>query len=213
MYNSDGVLTFSIGAFAPGVTVQKATNRLLAIDGGIKWHSLAANGQYYFRRVNDFLADGPMPISSTFDHGGELSVSYFVAPKTLMLYGHTSGIVGQFGNPSEYSGGFQVVFRPDQPVWLQGGAPRVYKPLMPGQLPCIPEAWTFGRRRFRQSSVSDICGLLEERIATRLGPGHLVDFIAIVALNAEPGTRKKSRCTETTETGSRLSNASPIEGV
>ncbi|HZN78921.1 MAG TPA: hypothetical protein VFC01_04400, partial [Mycobacterium sp.] len=35
LYNSDGVLTFSTGAFAPGVTVDKATYRMWAIDGGL----------------------------------------------------------------------------------------------------------------------------------------------------------------------------------
>ena len=30
-------------------------------------------------------AGGPLPISSTFDHGGELSASHFVISKKLML--------------------------------------------------------------------------------------------------------------------------------
>ena len=127
MHNSDGVLTFSTGAFAPGVTLDKATYRMSAIDGGIKWQGLAVNGQYYFRWVNDFVADGPLPISSTFDHGGELSASYFVVPKKWMLYGRTSGIFGQFGNSSEYAGGFKWYFVPTQRVWLQGEALRIYK--------------------------------------------------------------------------------------
>src|SRR5688572_16110168 len=51
LYNSDGVLTFATGAFAPGVTAEEATYRLWAIDGGIKWNGLAVNGQYFFRWV------------------------------------------------------------------------------------------------------------------------------------------------------------------
>jgi hypothetical protein len=127
MHNSDGVLTFSTGAFAPGVTLDLATYRMLAIDGGIKWQGLAVNGQYYFRWVNDFVADGPLPLSSTFDQGGELSVSYFVVPKKWMVYGRTSGILGQFGNSSEYAGGFKWYFVPTQRVWFQGEALRLYK--------------------------------------------------------------------------------------
>ena len=34
MYNSDGVLTFSTGAFAPGVTVDEATYEMWAVDCG-----------------------------------------------------------------------------------------------------------------------------------------------------------------------------------
>ena len=47
LYNSDGVLTFSTGAFAPGVTVDQATYKMWAVDGGIKWNGLAVNGQYF----------------------------------------------------------------------------------------------------------------------------------------------------------------------
>ena len=86
LYNSDGVLTFSTGAFAPGVTVDTALYRMSAIDGGIKYNGLAVNGQYYMRWLNDFVADGPIPVTSTFDHGYELSASYFVIPKKLLVY-------------------------------------------------------------------------------------------------------------------------------
>lgn len=120
MHNSDGVLTFATGAFAIGVTLQEATYRMWAIDGGIKWRGLAVNSQYYFRWLDDFLADGPLPISSTFDHGGELSVSKFVMPKKLMLYGRTSAIFGQFNNSYEVGGGFKWFFVPDYRVWLTG---------------------------------------------------------------------------------------------
>ena len=78
LYNSDGVLTFSTGAFAPGVTVDKAIYKMWAIDGGLKYNGLAINGQYFMRWLSDFEADGPMPVTSTFDHGYELSASYFV---------------------------------------------------------------------------------------------------------------------------------------
>ncbi len=83
IYNSDGVLAFSTGAFAPGVTVDNALYKMWAIDGGIKYNGLAINGQYYMRWLSDFVADGPIPVTSTFDHGYELSASHFVIPKKL----------------------------------------------------------------------------------------------------------------------------------
>ena len=92
LYNSDGVLAFATGAFAPGVTLEDATYKMWAVDGGMKWNGLAINGQYFLRWLNDFDADGPLPLASTFDHGGELSASYFVKPKKLMLY--AAGIMG-----------------------------------------------------------------------------------------------------------------------
>jgi hypothetical protein len=127
MHNSDGVLTFATGAFAPGVTLNLATYRMLAIDGGIKWRGLAVNGQYYSRWLDNFVADGPLPLASTFDRGYEASASYFVVPKKFMLEARTSGVIGQFGNSSEYAGGFKWYFVPTQRVWLQGEALRIYK--------------------------------------------------------------------------------------
>jgi hypothetical protein len=118
MYNSDGVLTFSTGAFAPNVTVDQATYHLWAIDGGLKWNGLAINGQYFFREIDDFLADGPIPLESTFDHGFELSASYFVIPKTLMVYVRGSKVWGEFRDPWEYAAGVKWHFLPTERLWL-----------------------------------------------------------------------------------------------
>jgi hypothetical protein len=127
MHNSDGVLTFATGAFAPGVTLNLATYRMLAIDGGIKWRGLAVNGQYYSRWLDNFVADGPLPLASTFDRGYEASASYFVVPKKFMLEARASGVIGQFGNSSEYAGGFKWHFVPTERVWLQGEVMRIYR--------------------------------------------------------------------------------------
>src|SRR4029079_8060503 len=81
------------------------TYRMWAIDGGVKWNGLAINGQYFMRWLNDFEADGPLPIASTFDHGAELTAGYFVTPKKVMVYGRGSWVRGQFGNSHEYGGG------------------------------------------------------------------------------------------------------------
>jgi hypothetical protein len=118
MYNSDGVLTFSTGAFAPGVTVDKATYRMFAIDGGIKWNGIAVNAQYYFRWLDNFLADGPLPVSSTFDQGFELSAGTFVIPKKVMVYGRGSMVLGQYRNSWELAGGVKWYFLPTERLWL-----------------------------------------------------------------------------------------------
>jgi hypothetical protein len=127
IYNSDGVLAFSTGAFAPGVTVQKATYRMWAIDGGLKKSGFSINGQYFFRWLNDFEADGPLPLASTFDHGFELSTGKFVVPKKLLLYVRGSKVFGQFANPYEYGGGFKWYFLPTERLWMTGELMRVNK--------------------------------------------------------------------------------------
>jgi hypothetical protein len=118
LYNSDGVLTFSTGAFAPGVTVEEALYRMWAIDGGLKWNGLAINGQYFSRWLSDFVADGPIPVASTHDQGFELSGGYFVIPRKLQLYGRTSHVFGYFRNSSEYGGGARWYFLPTERLWL-----------------------------------------------------------------------------------------------
>jgi hypothetical protein len=118
LYNSDGVLTFSTGAFAPGVTVDLATYRMWAVDGGLKWNGLAINGQYYRRWLNDFDADGPIPLESTMDDGGEVSVGHFVRPKKLMPYIRGSWVRGHFGDSNEYGGGVKWHFLPTERLWM-----------------------------------------------------------------------------------------------
>src|SRR5438477_3221680 len=118
IYNSDGVQAFATGAFAPGVTLQDATYKMSSIDGGLKWNGLAVNGQYFLRWLNDFVADGPLPLKSTFDQGGEFSASYFVKPKKLMPYARTSWVHGQFGNSYEYGAGLKWFYVPTERLWF-----------------------------------------------------------------------------------------------
>jgi hypothetical protein len=127
IYNSDGVQAFATGAFAPGVTLQDATYKMLAIDGGLKWNGLAVNGQYFLRWLDDFVADGPLPLASTFDHGGEISAGYFVKPKKLMPYARGSWVRGQFGNSYEYGAGLKWHFVPTERLWLNAELFRINK--------------------------------------------------------------------------------------
>jgi len=127
LYNSDGVLLFSTGAFAPGLTVDQATYRMWAVDAGIKWSGVAVNGQWFMRRINDFEADGPVPLAATLDHGAELSASYFVAPRKWMVYGRGSWVRGEFGDSSEYGGGVKWHFLPTERLWLNAEVFRVNK--------------------------------------------------------------------------------------
>ncbi len=127
LYNSDGVLFFSTGALAPGVTIDQATYRMWAADGGIKWKGLAVNGQYFMRWLTEFEADGPLPLTSTFDQGGEISASWFVGPKTWMLYGRGSWVRGEFGDSHEYGGGVKWFFLPTERLWMNTELFRVHR--------------------------------------------------------------------------------------
>jgi hypothetical protein len=118
IYNSDGVLAFATGAFAPGVTVQEATYKMWAIDGGLKKSGFSINGQYFLRWLGDFDADGPLPIAKTFDHGFEMSVGHFVLPKKLLLYARGSKVFGEFASPYEVGGGAKMYLLPTERWWV-----------------------------------------------------------------------------------------------
>lgn len=125
MHNSDGVLTFATGAFAPGVTVDNATYRMWAIDVGLKKYGWSLNGQYYFRWIDDFKADGPMPIDTMFDHGFELSGAAFIVPKKVMAYGRGSMVFGEFRDSWEAGVGVKWYFVPTERMWLTAEVMRV----------------------------------------------------------------------------------------
>jgi hypothetical protein len=120
LYNSDGVLLFSTGAFAPGVTVDEATYHMWSVDGGVKWNGLAINAQYFVRWIDDFTADGPLPLTSTLDRGGEFTVGHFIKPKKVMAYGRASWVHGEFGDSEEFGGGVKWHFLPTERLWLNG---------------------------------------------------------------------------------------------
>jgi hypothetical protein len=96
-----------------------------AIDGGVKWKGLAINGQYFMRWLSNLEADGPIPLTGTFDHGFELSAGQFLVKKKLQLYGRGSAVFGEFRDSSEYGGGVRWYFLPTERLWLNAEFMRV----------------------------------------------------------------------------------------
>ncbi|MCC6413991.1 MAG: hypothetical protein IT270_20250 [Saprospiraceae bacterium] len=103
---SDAVLLYETGSLADGVTIQKSTYQLLSIDYGIKYKGFSLNGEFYFRNLSDFKADGELPVDEINDTGFFASASYMVIKKRLELYGVYGRVYDQFErNPYEISGG------------------------------------------------------------------------------------------------------------
>lgn len=103
---SDGVLLFETGALADGLTVQRATYGVLAMDAGFKLRGFHLQAEYYLRRLSDFLADGPVPLDDIFDHGCYVQAMQMLLPRTLGLYGTASFVFDDFErHPWEASGG------------------------------------------------------------------------------------------------------------
>lgn len=102
---SDGLLFFETGALADSVTVIDADFDLLSLDAGIKFKGFFLQTEYYFRKLSKFNTDGPVPISSIFDHGFYIQAAYTIIPKRMELYLGTSQVFGEFRNSNEYLGG------------------------------------------------------------------------------------------------------------
>lgn len=106
---SDGVLFFETGALADNVTIDNADVDNINIDAGVKYKGFHLQTEFHARRLSDFRADGPTPISSIRDYGYDIQASYMVIPKKLMVYGVHSYFFDQFKrNPKEFGGGINM---------------------------------------------------------------------------------------------------------
>jgi hypothetical protein len=115
---SDGTLLFERGALATDVTVNLANFYLWAIDAGLKYRGFAFNTEFAFRWLNNFSADGALPLRSIFDWGLEASLGHFVIRDRVDLYARTSLINGSFVTSAEGGGGFNLYPLHTRQVWL-----------------------------------------------------------------------------------------------
>jgi hypothetical protein len=103
---ADSLNVFDTGSLAPGVTVQNVDYQLLAIDAGLKYRGIFLQTELYSRRLDGFVADGPLPVDSIEDTGFYVQAAFYPWPKKLELYAATSQIFGDsdagFDDSSEY---------------------------------------------------------------------------------------------------------------
>jgi len=102
---SDSLNVFDTGAFANGVTVERVRYQLISAGAGMKYRGLFLQGEGYARKLDDFVADGMMPISVVRDYGFYVQLGYMIVPKKIEIYGATSYIFGQYGQPKEFIAG------------------------------------------------------------------------------------------------------------
>ena len=106
---ADSVNPFDKGALAPGVTADKINFTILSVDAGIKYRGIFLQTEIYNRWLDNFRADGPLPVRSIHDKGFYVQGAFYAVPRKLELYGVTSQIYGDsnsgFDHSSEYGGG------------------------------------------------------------------------------------------------------------
>jgi hypothetical protein len=106
---TDGVLFFETGALADGITVDNADVDNVNIDAGIKYKGFGLQTEFHARKLSDFKADGPTPVSVLNDYGYDIQASYMVIPRKLCLYGVHSYFFDDFKrHPWEAGGGVNV---------------------------------------------------------------------------------------------------------
>jgi hypothetical protein len=103
---ADSLNVFDTGSLAPGVTVSNLDYRLLSFDAGLKYRGFFLQAEYYNRWLDNFEADGPLPVSQIHDTGFYAQAAFFPVPKRLEVYAATSQIFGDedagLGDGSEY---------------------------------------------------------------------------------------------------------------
>ena len=66
---ADSVNVFETGALAAGVTVDTVDYKILAFDAGMKYKGIFLQTEIYNRWLDNFTADGPLPVASIHDTG------------------------------------------------------------------------------------------------------------------------------------------------
>ena len=102
---SDGTIIFTPNIFGPGIVITDATYKMTSYDGGIKYHGMALEGEFYLHWLSNFKGPGTSVLNSNFDRGYQLQASAMVLPKTLQGYVGGSEIIGNFGRPWDFRAG------------------------------------------------------------------------------------------------------------
>jgi hypothetical protein len=98
---ADSLNVFDPGTFAPGVTVSRARYRLISVAAGMKYRGFFLQGEGYYRKLDQFVANGPMPVSAVLDTGFYVQMSQMIT-KRSELYGSTSYVFSNYGRPKEF---------------------------------------------------------------------------------------------------------------
>src|SRR5262245_15107409 len=117
---SDGSVVFTPDLFGPGVAVNTVDYKMMSVDGGIKYHGLSLEGEYYWRWLTDFTGVNTGSIPDVFDNGYQLQSSAMAVPKILQAYLSGSQIFGQYGDSSEVRVGGNWYFMKERGLRING---------------------------------------------------------------------------------------------
>jgi hypothetical protein len=99
---ADSLNVYDTGALAKGVTVERTHYQLVSASAGMKYHGFWLQGEGYGRKLDNFVADGKLPVGAVRDTGFYVQAAGMVVPKRFELYGATSYIFSDYGRPKEF---------------------------------------------------------------------------------------------------------------
>jgi hypothetical protein len=99
---ADSLNIFDTGALANLVTIEKTRYQLVSASAGMKYHGFWLQGEGYGRLLDQFVADGKLPVGDVRDYGFYVQAADMIIPKRFELYGATSYVFGQYGDPKEF---------------------------------------------------------------------------------------------------------------
>jgi hypothetical protein len=99
---SDSLNIFDTGTLANGVTVEKTRYQMVSSAAGMKYHGFWLQGEGYGRKLDNFVADGKLPVGAVRDFGFYVQVADMIIPKRFELYAGTSYIFSNYGKPKEF---------------------------------------------------------------------------------------------------------------
>jgi hypothetical protein len=97
---ADGSVIFTPNLFGPGVTVTNLRYQMADVDAGIKYHGLSLEGEYYWRKLDNFRGPGTTVVSNQYNQGFQLQASMMAIDRTLQFYAAGSKVAsGTYGSP------------------------------------------------------------------------------------------------------------------
>ena len=117
---SDGSIIFTPNLFGPGISVNTVDYKMSSVDGGVKYHGMSLEGEYYWRWLGHYTGSNVGGIPRIHDTGYQLQTSKMAIKDILQFYVSGSQVFGDFGNPSEFRSGVNWYFTKQRGLRLNG---------------------------------------------------------------------------------------------
>ena len=124
---TDGSIIFTPDLFGPGITVNTVDWNMVSLDAGVKYKGVALEGEFYWRRLSNFIGSNTTGIAPIEDTGYQMQSSAMAVPNFLQPYFSWSQIYGDYAKPWEVRGGANWYFTGSRGLRLNGEYIYVHK--------------------------------------------------------------------------------------